>query len=216
MPLRAIILDYDDTLVQTRQVRYNTLKRLAKERYRFDLRDEAIDALWGRPAHEFMQILFGISAADLADLWTTYDILCKDEPNRPHAGATEFVEAFRAFMPVGILTSSSIRRVRAELQAAGLPEHLFTRIQAAEDTQMHKPDPAVFVPWVSFLAGFGIPAVEAVYVGDSLHDYRAATGAGLQFIGMAHTIGDARNFRAADVFYVTSFSDLTLHIQSMR
>lgn len=213
MPLRAIILDYDDTLVQTRQVRYNTLKRLARERYRFDLRDAAIDALWGRPAHEFMQILFGISAADLGDLWTAYDALCRDEPNRPHRGAREFVEAFRSRMPVGILTSSSIRRVRAELETADLPEHLFARIQAVEDTTVHKPNPAVFEPWLGYLDREGIAAADALYVGDFLHDHQAATGAGLQFVGMAHSADAARTFRTAHISSVNSFSELIVRLQ---
>ncbi len=43
MKLKAILFDYDDTLVQTRKIRYRTLKNLAKEKFQFDLPDVRID-----------------------------------------------------------------------------------------------------------------------------------------------------------------------------
>ncbi|PIP53496.1 phosphatase, partial [Candidatus Beckwithbacteria bacterium CG23_combo_of_CG06-09_8_20_14_all_34_8] len=56
--LKAIIFDLDDTLTQTRQTQYNTLKTTAKRFYNLEISDSDIDALYGTPYREFMQLLF--------------------------------------------------------------------------------------------------------------------------------------------------------------
>ena len=61
---------------------------------------------------------------------------------------------------------------------------LFEYVQTEEDTSHHKPDPQVFLPALHFLQQHQIQPHETLYVGDHLNDMRAATGAGLQFIGV--------------------------------
>lgn len=207
--LKALILDYDDTLVRTREIRYSTLKRVASRHYGFEMTDSDIDKAWGKPGEEFMRILYGAHTDNLAGLWEVYHEECKLDPNEAHPGALEFVQSFAARMPVGILTSSSGRRVVPEMAQIGFASQLFFRVQTADDTSVHKPNPAVFDPAVSFLRERGITADEIVYVGDSRQDHTAAVGAGLRFVGMSHNEESRDLFQSLGAVQAGSFRELT-------
>lgn len=206
--IRAIVFDYDDTLVRTREVRYTTLMRLAREHYAFDLGAPEIDAAWGTPGDEFMRRLFGSREPDLARLWRVYGEECKQDPNEAHPGAIEFLQVFSSRLPLGILSSSSRRRVLPELEETGIGEAHFVRIQTAEDTPVHKPDPQVFAPWLEWASQRNFTSAEILYVGDTLNDHVAATEAGLQFLGMAHSVRDREIFRQTGIRCAHSFEEL--------
>lgn len=207
---KAIVFDYDDTLVRTREVRYATLMRVARERYGFDLQRPEIDAAWGTPGDEFMRMLFDRQEPDLARLWGIYNEECKQDPNEAHPGALDFLQTFSRRLPLGILTSSSRRRVLPELAETRIDESPFVRIQTAEDTPLHKPNPAVFAPWIAWAAEQSATADEILYVGDTLNDHAAAIGAGLRFIGMAHTSREQDLFRDSGIRFVGSFKELAV------
>ena len=115
-----------------------------------------------------MRRLFGSREPDLARLWQVYGEECKQDPNEAFPGALEFLNRCAARLTLGILSSSSRRRVLPELQETGIDERWFLKIQTAEDTAVHKPDPAVFAPWLALAEDKGIVAQEIVYVGDTL------------------------------------------------
>ncbi len=206
--LKALILDYDDTLVRTREIRYATLKRVARKHYHFEMTDSDIDHAWGKPGEEFMQILYGAHTADFHQLWETYHEECKSDPNEAHPGALEFVRDFASRFPVGILTSSSGRRVIPEMAQIGLTPSLFFSVQTADDTTVHKPNPVVFEPAVQILAQRGIERHEIVYVGDSRQDHTASTGAGLRFIGLSHNEESRQLFQDLGAQQAHNFSEL--------
>ena len=212
MPYKALILDYDDTLVQTRRTRYATLKLFAKQRYQFELSDTALAAAWGTPGLEFMEILFGQYEKDYSDMWVRYNALCTQHPNAAHAGAVDFLHSASGKFKLGILTSSSRQRVQPELADTGIAESLFIKIQTAEDTAEHKPDPAVFAPFLTLLENFSITAQETLYVGDALQDFKAASGAGIAFTGMAHNDEDGLRFGGLKIPFVRSFTELAQHL----
>lgn len=212
--MKALILDYDDTLVRTREIRYATLKRVASRHLHFEMTDADIDRAWGKPGEEFMQILYGRYTDDMKKLWEIYHEECRYDPNEAHSGALDFVKMFSARMPVGILTSSSGRRVIPEMREIGFDSSFFFRVQTADDTTVHKPDPAVFKPSLGVLREKGIAAHEVVYVGDSRQDHTAAVGAGLNFIGLSHTEESRQLFHDLNVEQAGSFAELAMKLDA--
>ena len=57
MNLKAVIFDFDDTLVQTKPVRYGTMKEVGKTFYNQDITDQEIDKYWGRSFPELIKAL---------------------------------------------------------------------------------------------------------------------------------------------------------------
>ncbi len=84
---KALIFDYDDTLVQTREIRYRTIKRIYNEVLKDNISDNEIDSAWGLPAEEFLLKIFGKFSNDINSLWEIYNNYKKFDQNRPHENA---------------------------------------------------------------------------------------------------------------------------------
>jgi phosphoglycolate phosphatase-like HAD superfamily hydrolase len=181
----AVLFDFDNTLAWTTEAVWLRNLELARRHGRTLTRTQ-FKAAWGKPMHEFIRILHG----DLADTdWQTeYGRLQKRFPAKECPGAAPALQLLRQNgVPLAILTSSNGVVVRRDLSVLpGVHPDDFFCIQAAEDTDAHKPSGAVFDPLRRQLEGRGL--AKAVYVGDSLQDCLAALDAGLDFIGV--TSGD--------------------------
>ncbi|MBU5689191.1 MAG: HAD-IA family hydrolase [Candidatus Aenigmarchaeota archaeon] len=80
----------------------------------------------------------------------------------------------------------------------------------AEDTEKHKPDPD---PILFALKKLKVKPQEAIYVGDSLLDYRAAKAAGVNFIGVLSGVTMIEEFLRNNVIYVIKdISELLKHL----
>ncbi|TGN11117.1 HAD family hydrolase [Leptospira ilyithenensis] len=206
--IKAIVFDYDDTIAKTRQIRYKTLQTIANETFDFKLSNEQIDSAWGIPGNDFLLKIFGNHSKDLDFLWKTYNDYCDRDDNIPYPGAKEYIYQFQKQYQLGILSSSSHKRVFKELELMLFDLVLFVSVQTAEDTHVHKPDPKVFEPMLSKLEMFSIRREEILYVGDSISDYLSSTGYGLQFLGMAHGEREQIVFDREKIPYVESFAEL--------
>jgi len=81
---------------------------------------------------------------------------------------------------LGIVTAK--RRSTVELAFARLPiGHFFETVVGGDETERHKPDPQ---PLQLALERLGAPAEDAVYVGDSPFDIRAAKAGGLHAVAV--------------------------------
>ena len=56
--LKAILFDFDDTLLQTAQSKFAALKYTAKKFYNLELTDEEIRNYWGLPFTVFLRRLY--------------------------------------------------------------------------------------------------------------------------------------------------------------
>ncbi|TGM57076.1 HAD family hydrolase [Leptospira adleri] len=214
MKIRAILFDYDDTLVQTRRVRYRTLKILAKEKFHFELKDEWIDEAWGLPGDDFLRRIFGKHSENLDALWEVYNSFCERDPNLTFPGVEDFLQKYESRFHFGILSSSSGRRVLREIESFSFSKDSFFAIQTAEETKVHKPNPKVFLPILEEAKKRKLDPSEILYVGDTIGDATASTGAGLRFLGMAHEGHSAEVFRKENLEFVSSFAELEYRIES--
>ncbi|NCQ80865.1 MAG: HAD-IA family hydrolase [Microcystis aeruginosa W13-15] len=207
---KALIFDYDDTLVQTREIRYRTIKRIYNEVLKDNISDNEIDSAWGLPAEEFLLKIFGKFSNDINSLWEIYNNYKKFDQNRPHENAFKFIEKYYDIIRFGILTSSSYKVVTNELYEMKVDQNLFFNIQGAEHTDVHKPNPEVFLPIFKLLSESRIEKSEILYIGDSPADFHSSTKFGLNFIGIAHDERHLRFFKQQNINFVKNFHELEL------
>lgn len=205
--IKAVIFDFDDTLVRTSESKYQALKVMGQTNYGLTLTDAAIRAAWGLPFPAFLTQLFG--PVDTFDnLKRRYDAMRPQFPTLPYEDALPTLHHLLQSYPVGILSSAAKSWLWDDLERLNFPIDRFIWVQAAEDTPVHKPHPGVFTPLLTRLQGQQISPAEVVYVGDSLNDYYAARDAGLAFYGLANRTTPVAQFIEAGASCLDHLSEL--------
>jgi pyrophosphatase PpaX len=177
--LRAVLFDWDGTIVDSAEASYRCYARLF-ESYRIPFDRERFQQTYSPEWYRTYTAL-GLPR----DCWEEADArwlgYYAGEENVFLAGARDSLHRLhRAGIALGIVTSGTGRRVAREVQGLGLPD-LFKVVVSADDVQKRKPDPE---PLVQGLAKLGVPASEAAYVGDSPEDVEMARAAGVYAIGV--------------------------------
>lgn len=99
---------------------------------------------------------------------------------QPFPGVTETLQRLAVSCKLGVVTSGSRSRVMREI-AAALPEIRFETVITGDDVTRRKPDPQGLE---LALQALGLPAADAVYVGDAQADLEMAAAAGMDFVGV--------------------------------
>lgn len=199
--LQAILFDYDDTLVQTKESKFAALRAIAQRHYALALTDEVIREHWGVAYEQLFRALFGAVEADVARVIARYEAVNDEFPIAPHPEVLGVLRRLRQRVVIGIVTSAGRALAARQLEHIGLAPSELAVFQAADDTPLHKPDPRVFEPALGVLAARGISRDAVLYVGDALRDFEAARGAGLDFLGVLRGTTTAREFDAAGARY---------------
>lgn len=203
--IKAILFDYDDTLVKTKQIQVKVIQETGRKFYGVELSEEKILEKWGEPFQSLFEFIFD-GVASFEDAARDYKSI--RSPMEVYDGAVETLKTLVTKFKVGIVTASSYDLVVPDLKTLGFPVNEFFKIQTAEDTTVHKPDPKVFDPILQELKLQNILPNEVVYIGDALRDYQAATGAGLHFIGAAFLPKSEEIFTKVGTPYVNNFKEL--------
>ncbi|EOQ95652.1 haloacid dehalogenase-like hydrolase [Leptospira wolbachii serovar Codice str. CDC] len=211
--IKAIIFDYDDTLVQTRKTRYNTIYKLSKQLFDTEITEREIDEAWGLPAEVFLLKLFGRFSSDINYLWNIYIEFSKKDLNIPHPNAFEYISKYQNIYKFGIVTSSSEKVVHRELNELQINTDLFFQIQTSDHTNVHKPNPDVFEPIFVLLKNENIDKKEIFYIGDSPADFESASKFGFHFLGIAHDNRHVDYFQRGEIPFVRNFLELENYLK---
>jgi HAD superfamily hydrolase (TIGR01549 family) len=200
---KAVLFDLDDTLLRTIETCWDHHRAVCREIYGFELTDDELRANWGAPFIKLLPALYRNS--------DTYENMLAAERSLAHRfPIVAFDDALSVLtkladtgIAVGIVTSADRHLVERDLENIGFPEERLAVLQTSEDTDVHKPDPAVFEPALAKLATLGIERAEILYVGDSVNDFKAANGAGIDFLGVTTGLTTAALFTDAGADQVT-------------
>jgi phosphoglycolate phosphatase len=193
--VKAIIFDWDDTIVSSFDHLVLFHQEVARQLGWPPITNEQIKAVWGKPFEELIQAL-----------WPTHDSKDFDMAYRQHIlnetlpeieGAVTAIAKLKSSFLFGVLTAAPRFEVEHFMNHLGLNKGDFFAIQAAGESQYHKPDPRVFGPLISWLQERNISKSEILYVGDSLSDFQAARHAGLQIIGVVTGSTSREQFQIA-------------------
>ena len=182
--IKAVIFDFDDTLVKTRQCRYKALKFAGKHFYDLEITDEKLGKHWGEPFLTFAGNVFShIEAPEL--IAKKYFSILHNFPTKAYEEANELLDKLSGDYKLGVVTAISCKLLKHDAKQAGLNIDKFAFIQGEEHSKVHKPNPEVFKPTLDFFTTLGIGKEEMIYVGDGLYDWEAARDAGIKFIGVS-------------------------------
>lgn len=180
--IKAVFFDHDDTLVATIQAKWAAHKHVAKKYYDKDLSEDEIREHWGKPLGTLLQLLYG-GDAELA--MKNYESEHEQFPKKMLNDTLEVLkELKKSGKKLGVITATNRWSLNYDHNLLKFPEGIFDYKQGAEDSTYHKPDPRVFEPAKKWLEANNIRPEEVIYVGDGLHDMKAAHGAGFEFVGV--------------------------------
>lgn len=204
----AVVFDLDDTLLRSREVKWNHHKAVASRIYGLEVTDEDLLQHWGRPFDELITMLYR-SAASLDEMRAANLALEPEFPKSAMEGALELVEhLLERGVHVGVVTSANTAPAVADLIRTGFPVPNLLFVHGADVTRAHKPNPEVFAAARDALAGVGVAAAQTVYVGDALMDMAAAIGAGLEFVGVTTGLVAGEQFMREGVDWVDGLAGL--------
>lgn len=212
--IKAVIFDYDETLVRTLDSRIPAYIDLAKNEYGLKLTAEKIRQTLGLPYEQFIKTLFG-NVDTVESIISKYQAIIGRYPMLPYEGSREVIEKLMDKYLVGIVSGVRREAIVHDLIKIGYPIDKFFHIQCGEDTIVKKPNPKVFDPLLAKLSERNIKPSEDVYVGDNLDDFQAAIDAGFHFIGMANHTNSESKFIEAGADFVWKFSELEAKIHTI-
>lgn len=126
----------------------------------------------------------------------TYEIYLDLVPSRLEAfpGALELVHACRkAGLLIAVASSADLIKVRANLEAIGLPLRFWDAVVTGEDVQNKKPSPDIFLVAAGKL---GVNPPEGVVVEDAVNGVQAARAAAMRCVAVATTFPPDRLWAA--------------------
>jgi len=196
-PIRAIIFDWDNTIVDSFDHLVSFHREVGRQLGWPPVTDEQIREVWGKPFEELVQALWPGRDSDKFD--TAYQRYILDQTVPAIKGAVAALAALKDSFLLGIVTAAPRFEVAHFLTCIGLGETDFFMVQASGESTYHKPNPRVFDPIVRALRERGIAKSEILYVGDSLCDFYAARDAGLQFMAVVTGPTSHQQFHASGV-----------------
>lgn len=175
-PWTAVLMDLDQTLIDSRESILESFRHALAAMLDRDQLAAKLGAMWGRPLRDQMAELAGEEHADRLveayrqHLWTLDHLVTLYE------GLPAVLEELRARgYRLGIVTSKGRAATDRHMALFGLDRVVEVTI-TADDSVRHKPDPLPFLMAAESLA---VPPRRCLVVGDSPWDIVAATRAGM-------------------------------------
>jgi HAD superfamily hydrolase (TIGR01509 family) len=198
-PVRAILLDFDGTMLETESASYGSWRELLDE-HGYELTPETWSAAVGT--------IGGVDPLALLEEHLGTDVdrdVLEDRAKRRHhqlleeerlrPGIEQLVDEARdRGLHVAVVTSASERWVRGHLARLGLYDDIEV-VAADGDPDRAKPDPLLYREAAALL---GVDPAAAVAVEDSPNGVKAARAAGMQVIAFPNPITEAMDLGEAD------------------
>jgi len=192
---KAVIFDFDDTLVETREIKWAQYKFVARKFYNMDISKKVLLEHWGKPLHTLITEIF-----NNVDTFENLRLAVRTERNnflkKVYTNSVNIVnELLENNIKVGILSATDKMNLEEDLIRLGFPVDRLIAMQGEDETPVHKPNPEVFLPIFTRLKKEGIGKKEIVYIGDSLDDLKAAKEAGIGFIAVTTGLYSKADFK---------------------
>jgi len=188
--LKAIIFDFDDTLVRYKDINIKCHQSAAKElKLKIPEKKELL-SFSGKPWDEMLTSIW--PDINLNKFKKVYYEYANKLPRLPISGISKTLKYLKnKGYKLFILSSKSKNRIISILKQVKIPLDYFTYIFGYEDIKFHKPSGEAFDV---LLDKFKYSKKDVVYVGDSMVDLEAAKNANISFIGVLTGQCDRLNF----------------------
>lgn len=194
---RAVLIDLDGTLVDSAQDLAAAANAMLAEYGRDALDLDTVRSYVGRGIANLVQRCFGSeppAEGALAAFRRHYG-QTNGRQARVYPGVIEGLRAMQALgLPLACVTNKAAAFVPPLLTATGL-DGFFDCLVCGDTVPRVKPDP---LPLLHACEHFGVAPQEALMIGDSLNDVRAARAAGCPVICVPYGYSEGRSLQAAD------------------
>src|SRR3989344_1899252 len=177
--IKAIILDVDNTILDTGDIFAKTHQQTAKEMGLNIPELKEIKQYFGVPFIKFCPKLWPKSKCKKFLSLSLKKLKSKKVKSIPYAVST--VKLLSKTYPLGLISSKERVLMYPHLSQIKLSTKFFKFIYSFNDLKYCKPDPRVFS---KALKRFNFKRNDILYVGDSIYDYLAAKRAGLSFVAV--------------------------------
>ncbi|MFC4601841.1 HAD family hydrolase [Cohnella hongkongensis] len=200
MALKAVVFDFDGTLMDTETGAYEAISSIYAEHGQelaLDTWAVCIGTQGAFDPYEELQRRTGktLDRDELHQLFRTRHVeYLKNAPLRP--GVVERLEeARRLGWRIGLASSSDLAWIEGHLRDQGIRDY-FEVIRSSDDVKRVKPDPELYLLAVEAL---GVKPGEAVAIEDSMNGLRAAKAAGLWGLAVPNGVTKQMDFSEADL-----------------
>jgi len=197
--LKAILFDFDGTIVDTTELIHESMRRATGEVLGRELSRETLMANVGQPLPRQMELLADGQPEKTEELLEVYlhhneelhEGLIREFPNV----GISLTRLRDAGLRLAVVTSK--RRFSVEMALDSFPDlrDVFDVFVTMEDTSEHKPLPAPLLKGLELLGG--VSPERAAYVGDAPFDVAAARAAGVTSVAVSWGAFTAEALRAA-------------------
>jgi HAD superfamily hydrolase (TIGR01549 family) len=207
-PFKAILFDFDETLVEAMNIKWKQHQMTARQFYNHELTEETIRVYWGMPFEPMIELFYD-KKDTVENMKNNYHSLDEQYPKSPFADTIPVLTYLQdhSFW-TGIITSMTKDSVIKDMKESGMPYKKLDLIQGSTDSQYHKPDPRVFDEVIDILKNKNIGKEQILYVGDDIRDMQAAHGAGIHFIAIPNGLTAPEEFTKHEVRLISSLSEL--------
>ncbi|MFX3633160.1 MAG: HAD family hydrolase [Candidatus Pristimantibacillus sp.] len=201
--IKAIIFDFDGTILDTETAWYYAFRDAYKE-HGVDLTLDLYSQCIGTSLHQFNPYEYLMTELKLPidkqlfkqSVHDQHSALMNQEQIRP--GIIEYLNlAKESGLKIGLASSSSIKWVEKYLNQLGIRDY-FECIRTSEDVVHVKPDPELYI---QALKGLGVDASEAIAIEDSPNGARAAAAAGMHCIVVPNAITKLLSFDEPNTYH---------------
>ncbi len=213
--IKAIIFDFDGTIIDTETAWYHAF-RDAYQEHGVELTLEQYSGCIGTSLHTFNPYEYLISDLGLqldpqqfrSEIRGRHAALMERETVRE--GIIDYLKLAKASgLRIGLATSSERSWIDRHLEQLGLSGY-FECIRTADDVEKVKPDPALYA---ETLRGLGVAAHEAIAVEDSPNGARAAAAAGIPCIVVPNGLTRLLAFDQSKLYYAAeSLADIRFEL----
>lgn len=173
---KAIIYDVDGTILNTLNMNMYPLIKIIKEETGEDWSFEQVLKFAAYPGMKVMEELQVANKEETYARWVKY-VNEYEEGATLYDGFEQVFEAFKPHFKQAIVSAKTKKQYEIDCVSKGIDQYM-EAVVLADDTSKHKPDPE---PLLECLKRLNVKADEALYVGDALSDYQAATNAHIDF-----------------------------------
>lgn len=176
--VRNIIFDIDGTLIDSERTGVESLMITAKELMGLDMTYADAYKSFGIPSSKVGPMLGYGNPEHFGKVWEQHFIELSHYI-KAFPGVEEMMEQLHlAGFRMGCVTSRDRFEFDHDIHLKPLLKYFDVEI-CAEDTARHKPDPE---PALEFMRRLDATPEDTIFIGDTLHDYQCASGAGQKFI----------------------------------
>ncbi len=182
--IKAILFDFDGTLINTNDLIFKSYEVAFQEVFNRKIEMEEILTLYGKPLYPSL-MKYGEEGERLYKIYREYNETHHDELVKTFPGVYEGVKmlALNGYK-LGIVTSKRIHLVKRGLDFLGLSD-MFDIIITPDDTKETKPHPE---PVLLGCASLEVLPQNSIYVGDSLFDMQAGQAANCELCAVKYSV----------------------------